>query len=158
MHIFISSDHAGFGLKQKFVPFLRELGHKVDDKGPPSFDANDDYPDLIIPVAQAVAADPDNIRGIILGGSGQGEAMVANRFKGVRAVVFNGQYAPTDGREIPDEIALSREHNNSNILALGARFLNEDEAREAVKKWLETPFSGDERHIRRLAKIDANRA
>ena len=113
-------------------------------------------------MAKAVAGDPRS-RGIIIGGSGQGEAICANRFSGVRAVVFNGptyakvsvgkQYKP-DGTEIPDEIKLSREHNDANVLSLGARFLSIEEAKSAVKTWLETPFSNDERHIRRIKKID----
>jgi ribose 5-phosphate isomerase B len=89
-----------------------------------------------------------------LGGSGQGEAMVANRFKGIRAVVFNGQYAPKDNRELPNEIKISREHNDSNVLSLGARFLNEEEATQALKLWLDTEFLNEERHVRRIKKID----
>jgi ribose 5-phosphate isomerase B len=92
---------------------------------------------------------------IVLGGSGQGEAIVANRFPHVRAVVFNGQYvSPDENRDIPNEIVLSREHNDANILSLGARFLSEEEAKNAVRLWLATPFSHDERHIRRIAKIE----
>ena len=93
-----------------------------------------------------MAADPENTRGIVLGGSGQGEAMVASRYKGVRAAVYYG-----GEREI---IKLSREHNNANILSLGARFISAEEAKEAVKLWLDTPFSGEERHRRRIEKID----
>jgi ribose 5-phosphate isomerase B len=81
--------------------------------------------------------------------------MVANRFAGVRAAVFNGQYQPSLGRAAPDEIALSRLHNDSNVLALGARFLSEAEAKDAVRRWLATPFSGEERHARRIAKVDS---
>lgn len=166
MKIFISSDHAGFELKQKLVPFLRGLGHEVVDLGPEKFEADDDYPDYSVAVAREIATLSRNgaeqtqkdaeeeAKGIIIGGSGQGEAMAANRFRGVRAVVFNGQYRPPDGREVPDEIALSRQHNDANVLALGARFLNFAEASAAVEKWLRTPFSGDERHVRRLRKID----
>jgi len=154
MKIFIGADHAGFEMKQELMPFLRDLGHEVVDKGATEFNADDDYPDFIIPVAKEVAKSPDDVRGIVIGGSGQGEAMAANRFKGVRAIVFNGQYAPKDGRHIPHEIETARAHNNANILSLGARFLNEAEAKEAVKLWLDTPFSNDERHVRRLKKID----
>ncbi|TSC68321.1 MAG: ribose 5-phosphate isomerase B [Parcubacteria group bacterium Gr01-1014_72] len=153
MKLFIGADHAGFELKQKLIPFLRELGYEVEDKGAFSYVEGDDYPDYIIPVAKAVAANP-SARGIIIGGSGQGEAICANRFKGVRAVVFNGQYQPKDGRKVPHEIEVSREHNDSNILSLGARFLNEEETKAAVRLWLETAFSGDPRHLRRIKKID----
>lgn len=164
--ILFATDHAGFELKGKLIPFLSSLGYEVVDKGAFKYDPEDDYPDFVIPVAEAVSAtarnnaeltqtDAEEVRGIILGGSGQGEAMVANRFAGVRAVVFNGQYEPKDGRKVPEEIKLSRQHNDANILSLGARFLNEEEAKEAVKIWLETAFSGDERHIRRLNKIDS---
>lgn len=153
MKIFIGGDHAGFELKGKLIEFLKSEGHDVTDFGAHELRSEDDYPDYVIPVARAVAADPIS-RGIIIGGSGQGEAICVNRFSGIRAVVFNGQYDPTDGREVPDEIKLSREHNDANVLSLGARFLNFEEAREAVSEWLATPFSGDERHIRRLEKIE----
>lgn len=156
MRILIASDHAGFELKERLGPFLRELGHEVNDFGSEKFDPRDDYPDFVAPLAREISASgrAGDVRGIVLGGSGQGEAMVANRFRGVRAVVFNGQYRPTDGHTVPDEIILSREHNDANVLALGARFLSEGEAKEAVKRWLETPFGGEERHARRLKKIE----
>ena len=153
MKILIGSDHAGFELKQKLIPFLTELGYEAEDKGDYNLDENDDYPDFVAPVAKEVANN-HGLKGIIIGGSGQGEAIVANRFPHIRAVVFNGQYKPPDGRKVPDEIILSRQHNDANILSLGARFLSEEEAKEAVKVWLETEFSNDERHIRRLRKID----
>jgi len=149
MKIYIGSDHAGFELKEKLIPFLRELGHEVEDKGAYSLNLQDDYPDFVIPVAQAIANDPEHSRGIVLGGSGQGEAICANRFKGVRAFEY---YTPSRG-----EVSIvedSRSHNNSNIISLGARFISEEEARAAVKLWLETPFSGDERHVRRITKLD----
>lgn len=154
MKIFIGTDHAGFELKEALVPYLKELGYEVHDKGAPIFKDNDDYPDYIIPVAEAVSADPHNVMGIVIGGSGQGEAICANRFPHVRAVVFNGQYRPTDGRLVPYEIMITRQHNNANILSLGARFLSIEEAKQSVKLWLETPFSNDLRHMRRLKKID----
>ncbi|MCK9345015.1 MAG: RpiB/LacA/LacB family sugar-phosphate isomerase [Candidatus Pacebacteria bacterium] len=145
MRIFIGTDHAGFELKEALVPFLRELGHDVEDMGAHTFEALDDYPDFIRPVAEAVANDLES-RGIILGGSGQGEAMCANRVKGIRAAVYYGG---------PFDIAvLSREHNDANILSLGARFVTEDETREVVRVWLETAFSGEEKHARRIAKLD----
>lgn len=148
MKIYIGSDHAGLELKEKLIPFLTELGHEVENKGAFSYDPQDDYPDFVKPVAEAVSADPE-ARGIVLGGSGQGEAICANRFKGVRAFEY---YAPSRGEV--NIVEDSRSHNNSNVISLGARFLSEDEAKEAVKLWLETPFSGDERHVRRIEKID----
>lgn len=146
MKIFIGSDHAGFELKQKLIAFIESRGHEILDKGAFSLDEHDDYPDFVVPVARAVAEDRDGARGIILGGSGQGEAIAANRVKGVRAVVYYS------GNE--DIIKLSREHNDANILSIGARFVSEDEAKTAVELWLETKFSNDERHIRRIKKIE----
>ncbi|MBI3572281.1 RpiB/LacA/LacB family sugar-phosphate isomerase [Candidatus Kaiserbacteria bacterium] len=142
--VFIAADHAGFALKKALVPYIGTLGYEVQDMGPKTLDPTDDYPDFIIPAAQKVAADA-NARGIIIGKSGEGEAMCANRIKGARAAVFYG------GAE--DLIQLAREHNDANILSLGADFVSEDEAKRAVKLFLETPFSGDARHIRRLAKF-----
>lgn len=145
MKIFIGTDHAGFELKEALLPFLRAHGHDVEDLGAHAFEALDDYPDFIRPVAEAVARDTSS-RGIILGGSGQGEAICANRVKGVRAAVYYGG---------PFDIAvLSREHNDANILSLGARFVEEEEAREVIRVWLETAFSGAEKHARRIAKLD----
>lgn len=145
MKIYIGTDHAGFEIKEALVPFLKELGHEVEDLGAHAFAPMDDYPDFIHPVARAVARDKD-ARGIILGGTGQGEAMCANRTKGVRAAVYYG--GPFD------VVLLSREHNDSNILSLGARFIDADEAQEVTRVWLATPFSGDERHTRRIKKLD----
>ena len=147
MKIYIGTDHAGYDLKEKLKSYLiHELGYEVIDFGANELNEEDDYPDFVRPVAEAVT-DDDGSFGIVLGGSGQGEAMVANRVRGVRAAVYYG-----GSREI---IKLSREHNNANILSLGARFLSEDEAREMVKLWLETDFSGEDRHARRIKKIDA---
>ena len=146
MKIFIASDHAGFELKGKLIEFLQGLNYVVVDKGPYVYNKSDDYPDFISLVAKEVSQDLTNALGIIMGGSGQGEAMVANRERGVRAAVYYGG---------PDDvITLSREHNDANILSLGARFLNEDNAKKAVKLWLETPFSNEEHHTRRIKKID----
>lgn len=146
MKIYIGSDHAGFELKGKLIQYLKDLGYEVEDKGAFSLDPQDDYPDFVKPVAQAVANDPEHSRGIVLGGSGEGEDDVADKFEGIRSAVFYGG---------PMEIVkLSREHNDANVLSLGARFLSEEEAKDAVKLWLETPFSGDERHIRRIAKLE----
>ncbi|MDO8572368.1 MAG: RpiB/LacA/LacB family sugar-phosphate isomerase [bacterium] len=157
MRIFIGSDHAGFELKQKLILFMESLGHEVVDKGAFALDEHDDYPDFIIPVAEEVAKDPSS-RGIILGGSGQGEAIAANRIKGVRAAVFYGLPAAPSTAQVGgplDIVELSREHNDANILSLGARFVSEGEAETVVQLWLETEFSGDERHVRRIKKVDS---
>ncbi|OHA78968.1 MAG: ribose-5-phosphate isomerase [Candidatus Yonathbacteria bacterium RIFCSPLOWO2_01_FULL_43_27] len=145
MRIYIGTDHAGFELKEKLVVFLRELGHTVEDLGAHTYDDQDDYPDFIRPVAEAIARDTE-ARGIILGGSGQGEAICANRVPHVRAAVYYGGAV--------DIAVLSREHNDANILSLGARFIEDEEAREVVRVWLETPFSGAGRHQKRNTKID----
>lgn len=152
--ILIASDHAGFELKEKLTIYLRDLGYGVKDFGATDYDSEDDYPDFVIPLAKEVSESGGLKQGIIMGGSGQGEAITANRFPHVRAVVFNGQYKPADGRAIPHEVVVSREHNDANILSLGSRFINEAEAKDAVKTFLTTPFSEDERHVRRLKKID----
>ena len=146
MKIFLASDHAGYGLKEALEEYLILMGHDVVDMGNEASDPYDDYPDFIIPAARAVVAHEGSV-GIVVGGSGQGEAIAANRIHGVRATVL---YTYDE-----NAVRLSREHNNANILSLGARFISEDEAMMAVKLWLETPFSGDERHIRRIAKIDS---
>lgn len=150
MKIYLGTDHAGFELKEKLKPFLIELGHEVEDLGAFSYDKDDDYPDFIIPVAKIISenSDSNKFRGIVLGGSGQGEAICANKFKNVRAFEY---YTPSRG---PVNIVEdSRSHNDSNVISLGARFLSEDEAKEAIKIWLETPFSGDKRHVRRINKF-----
>lgn len=153
--IYLAADHAGFLLKEVLRPFVAELGYEVEDCGAPTHVDDDDYTDYVSIAACKVSEDSVNRMAIVLGGSGQGEAIVANRFPHVRAVVFNGQYmSPDENRDIPNEIVLSREHNDANILSLGARFLSEEEAKNAVRLWLATPFSNDERHIRRIAKIE----
>ena len=144
MKIALATDHAGFDLKEKIKEQLLNQEYEVRDFGALSYDALDDYPDFIIPAAEFISKNSDYM-GIILGGSGQGEAMAANRVKGIRAAVYyNG----------PKEIVeLSRVHNNSNILSLGARFLTFDEAMETINLWLSTKFEGD-RHQRRIEKLD----
>jgi len=147
--IHIGGDHAGFDLKGEIIRFLEKKEYEVVDHGAHEFDGDDDYPDFVLPVALAVVEDK-NSRGIILGGSGQGEAMVANRVQGIRATVFYGE------PEYSDEsiINLSRQHNDANVLSIGARFVTEEEALEAIDMWLETSFSEEERHLRRIHKID----
>lgn len=145
MKIFIGSDHAGFELKEKIKNFLTEQGYQVEDKGAFEFDDNDDYPDFIIPVANAVSLN-ENSFGIVLGGSGQGEQIVANKIDRVRAIEYYGGDL--------NIVKLGREHNNANVLSLGARFVNEQEAMEAIKIFLNTKFSEEERHERRIEEIN----
>lgn len=152
MKIYVGSDHAGFKLKSALIPYLQSLGYEAEDKGAYEYQEDDDYPDFIVPVAREVSSDPENVKGIIFGGSGQGEAMCANRFKNVRATVYYGQGQNKVGED--DIIDLSREHNDANILSFGARFINEEEMKDVVKRWLDTPFSGEEKHQRRIKKID----
>ena len=147
MKIYIATDHRGYVLKEKIKQWLLEWNYECEDFGAHKLDLKDDYPDFISLAAQAVSKNPENSRGIILGGSGQGEAIVANKYKGVRAIVYYG------GPE--DIIKLSREHNNANVLSLGVFFLDEENTKNVVRLWLETPFSGDERHVRRINKISA---
>lgn len=144
MKIFIASDHAGFDLKKALIEYLKSKNIDVEDCGAFEFDQDDDYPDFINLCAQKVANDALSL-GIVIGASGQGEAIVANKVKGVRAAVYYGGNL--------DIIRLSKDHNNTNILSLGARFLTEDEAKEAVRLWFETKFTGESRHRRRLDKI-----
>lgn len=147
--IYLASDHAGFELKEKLKKYLtEELNQEVKDFGNFVYDENDDYPDWILPAVKAVDRDIKNgvdSKAIILGGSGQGEAMIANRVPGSRATVL---YSYNE-----DIIKLSKEHNNANVLSLGARFISEEDAKKAVKLWLETEFSGEERHKRRIEKF-----
>ena len=148
MKIFLGTDHAGFKMKEKVKRMLKSLGYEVHDEGAFEFNENDDYPDYIKIVAAQVSSNQDNSRGIIFGGSGQGEAMTANRFPHVRATVY---YGGTD-----EIIRLSRFHNNANILSIGARFVDEEKAEEIIKFWLMAPYGSEERHQRRILKIDNN--
>ena len=144
MKIYIAADHAGFKLKNYLKKQLLADRYDIEDCGAFDFDPLDDYPDFIIPAAEKVANQP-NSRGIIIGGSGQGEAMAANRIQGVRAAVYY------DGPI--DIVKLSRLHNNANILSLGARFLSVERATEILNIWLEEKFEG-ERHENRINKLD----
>ena len=147
MTIYVATDHAGFELKEHLVAYVRDvLGYIVEDCGTHALDPEDDYPEFIKIAARAVSENPDEARAIILGGSGQGEAMVANKFPRVRATVYYG--GPQD------ILKLSREHNNANILSLGARFMTVEEAKESVALWLSTGFTGEERHMRRILNIE----
>lgn len=153
MKIYFASDHAGFDLKKELIPFVTSLGYDVEDLGATEYREQDDYVGYCAQAASRVSGDPEHTRAIVLGGSGQGEAIVANRFPGVRAVVYNGESRGALYNNL-DEITLSREHNDANVLSLGARFLVAEEAQEAVKRWLETEFSGEERHKRRIRQIE----
>ena len=146
MKIFFASDHAGFFMKNSLLEFVKNLGYEVEDCGAYEENENDDYPDFIKKAAREVSNDPENSKAIILGGSGQGESIVANKFKGVRSAEYYGGNI--------EVVKLSREHNDANVLSLGARFLTNDEAEEAIRVWLETQFLNEERHRRRLDKIE----
>ncbi len=145
MKIAFGADHAGHEMKEALKAFLREEGHEIHDCGATVSDGADDYPDFIAPATRMVSEGSVD-RAIILGGTGQGEAMVANRFPRVRAAVFYGGTR--------DVLLLSREHNDANVLSLGARFLSIEEAKDVVSLWLATPFSNEPRHIRRIEKIE----
>ena len=144
MKIYIASDHAGFHLKKQLIQYLKVKDFEVEDCGAYELDEADDYPDFIIPCAQKVADDKSSV-GIVIGGSGQGEAIAANKVKGIRAAIYNGGDAKTIGR-------LAKEHNNANVLSLGARLISSDDAKKAVTAWLDAKFEGG-RHVRRVDKI-----
>ena len=158
--VYLATDHAGFELKEKVKKFLAGEGYGVEDCGAYEFDKNDDYPDFISKAAQEVSKDPAN-RAIVFGSSGQGEAMVANKYKNVRAAIFYTPCIPAHnvdmkGRQSQNPfemIRLTREHNDANVLSLGAKILKEEDALKAVKLWLQTPFTNEERHARRIEKI-----
>lgn len=162
MKIAITTDHAGFEALKELKTFLESLGHECVGYGPKEFDAEDDYPDFMFPAAYAVASGECE-RGVIMGGSGQGEAIAANRVPGVRAAVFYGPVVAkvavdADGTMSDDPyeiVKLSRQHNDANVLSLSGRFLTMEEMKTALKIWLETPFSGVERHARRITKLDS---
>lgn len=160
MKIFLASDHAGFDLKEKIKIYLKDKGYEIEDCGAYELNMDDDYPDFIGRASQGVSKNPEN-RGIILGGSGQAEAMLANKFPDVRCALFYAPSVPVlpadiTGRVSTDPfemIRLTREHNDANMLSLGARFLKVEDALKVVDMWLETPFSNNARHVRRLNKI-----
>ncbi len=142
MRIHIGSDHAGLEFKNVIIQHLKNNGHEVTDHGPHQYDALDDYPVFCIPAAEAVAADEGSF-GIVLGGSGNGEQIAANKVKGVRAaLVWSIEIAK-----------LAREHNNANVISLGGRMHTEEFCLELVDTFLATPFPGDERHVRRINLI-----
>jgi ribose 5-phosphate isomerase B len=160
MRIYLGTDHAGFEFKNKIKEFLVSEGHEVIDCGPENFDPHDDYPDYIGKAAKEVSNNPGSF-GIVIGGSGQGEQMTANKFKGVRCSLFYATSVPPKAVDIKGKtssdpfeiIKVTREHNNANMLSVGIRFLSEEDAKTAIKIFIETPFPGEERHVRRINKI-----
>ncbi len=141
--IYLGADHAGFETKEAVTTYLKENGYTVVDMGNDNMVANDDYPDFGYAVAKRVMTD-GNARGIVMCGNAQGICIVANKVRGVRAATgFNAEVART-----------SRTDDDSNVLCLPGRFLSTKEALEIVQHWLDTPFSGEERHVRRLKKVD----
>ena len=149
MRVHIGTDHAGFDLKKFLVAALTEDGHDVVDHGPHDYDPEDDYPVYCIPAAEAAVADPGSL-GIVVGGSGNGEQIAANKVVGVRAVLAYDE----------DTAKLGREHNDANVISIGGRMHSEEEALELIRLFLATPFSGEERHARRIrlmAEYEASR-
>ena len=142
MRLHIGSDHAGFEVKQFLVAALTERGHEVIDHGPSEYDALDDYPPFCLATGAGVAGDPGSL-GIVLGGSGNGEQIAANKVEGVRAALVWSQ-----------EIAqLAREHNDANVISIGARMHERGDVLAFVEAFAATPFSGDARHVRRIEQL-----
>ena len=149
MRVHIGSDHAGFDLKKFLVAALTEDGHDVVDHGPEDYDADDDYPTYCIPAAEATVAEPGSLC-VVIGGSGNGEQIAANKVTGARAALAYDT----------DTARLGREHNDANVVGIGARMHSEEEALELVRIFLATPFSGNPRHARRIelmAEYEARR-
>jgi len=142
--VYLSGDHAGFYLKEKLRDFLRKKGFEIRDFGPYAYDKNDDYPDFVIPMAKAVKK--DKVFGLVIAGSGEGEAIAINKLKGIRAPVYHGKNLKI--------IKTTREHNDANILCIGARFVSEKESKKAVEIFLRTKFAKG-RHERRLRKFES---
>ncbi len=161
MKVYLATDHTGFEFKKKLIEFLKKGGYEAEDCGAYMYDPDDDYPDFIGKAAEMVAKDPENSRGVVFGGSGQGEMMLANKFKGVRCALFYAAAVPImavniEGKESVDPLEmlrLTREHNGANMLSMGIRFLKEADILRAVQLWLESPNATHERHLRRIEKI-----
>lgn len=142
--IYISSDHGGFELKNKIVKFLESKNHEVKDMGPPKHDPEDDYPDFVMPVVMNVLDDRENNKGILLCRNGVGVSMFANKFKGVRCCLsWDSKHAKS-----------CKTDDDTNILALPADYLDEKQAFEIVETWLNEKFGEEERHKRRLRKVE----
>ncbi|WP_299447363.1 ribose-5-phosphate isomerase [uncultured Phycicoccus sp.] len=145
--VHIAGDHAAFEMLGDLAAHLEAEGHEVVNHGPHTYDALDDYPVFVLRAAEAVAAEPESL-GVVLGGSGNGEQMAANKVKGVRAALC-----------YDEELArLAREHNDARIISIGARMADPETARAMVRTFVATPFSGDDRHARRIAMLDAYEA
>jgi ribose 5-phosphate isomerase B len=144
VRVYLGSDHAGFELKATLVAWLKEAGHEPVDCGPGSYDPQDDYPAYVMRAAQGVTDDPGSL-GIVIGGSGNGEQIAANKVPGIRAALA----------WTANTAQLARQHNDANVLSLGAREYSTEDAVALAKIFLETPFSGEIRHARRLAAITA---
>ncbi len=142
MKVYLASDHAGLELKEKIKTYLGEKNYEVEDCGTFEFEKDDDYPDFVSAAAERVVKNEGSL-GIVFGKSGAGEAIAANKIKGIRAALGFSR----------ENVLLLRTHNDANVLALGSAFVNEEEAKELVDLFLETPFSGEERHKRRIRKI-----
>lgn len=144
MRVYLGSDHAGFDLKNHLVEWLTAHGHEPVDCGPHIYDAQDDYPPFCLRAAERTAADPDSL-GIVIGGSGNGEQIAANKVKGVRAALAWSE----------ETAKLGREHNNANVISVGGRMHTEEEATKFIEIFLATPYSGEERHTRRIDMLSA---
>jgi ribose 5-phosphate isomerase B len=142
MRVYLGSDHAGYELKNHLVQWLMAAGHEPVDCGPHIYDAQDDYPPFCLRAAERTAGEPGS-RGIVIGGSGNGEAIAANKVAGVRAALAWSE----------ETASLGREHNDANVISIGARMHSSEEATRFVETFLTTPFSGDQRHIRRLGML-----
>lgn len=161
MKVYLASDHAGFEFKEHIKKFLSKKKYDVEDCGPFTFDKDDDYPDFVGKAAEAVSKDSENNVGILCANTGQGEAIVANKYKNVRCALFYAPAVPVgtvdvSGRKSSDPfeiINLARDHNNANMLSLSGKFMDIKTAEEAIERFLSTPFSNAERHKRRIEKI-----
>lgn len=142
MRVFLGSDHAGFELKEHLAGWLKAHGHEPVDCGPEVYDAADDYPPFVLRAAERTAAEPGSL-GIVIGGSGNGEVIAANKVRGVRAALVWST----------DTAQLARRHNDANVISIGARQHDRETAVEFVATFLATPFSGEERHARRIAML-----
>ena len=144
MRVHVGGDHAAHDLLVDLVAFLEANDHEVTNHGPHGYDAVDDYPVFVLRAAEAVAADPGSF-GVVLGGSGNGEQMAANKVAGIRAALC-----------YDDELArLARQHNDAQVISIGARMTTVEQARSMVQAFLDTPFSGDPRHVRRIEMVSA---